>query len=166
LVLKAWLKPQGPNVGLLRLEEVSVKEISVTSQCPSLKMLRFLLNELVQGCNSVNVFALRHTDFGECKKISFRGVIVYVAECHVCQVMYFVCKKEVDEVKVQLVRKLGVELLILGIDRLEVYDLHFELWSRSSEVFRDGTLRRDNAKISHLLDLGDREMLPREPRLP
>ena len=93
-------------------------------------------------------------------------MIVYVAKCHVCQVMYFVCKKEVDEVKVQLVRKLGVELLILGIDRLEVYDLNFELWSRSSEVFRDGTLRRDNAKISHLLDLGDREMLPREPRLP
>ena len=90
-------------------------------------------------------------------------MIVYVAECHVCQVMYFVCKKEVDEVKVQLVGELGVELLILGIDRLEVYDLHFELWSCSSEVFGDGTLRRDNAKISHLLDLGDREMLPREP---
>ena len=35
--------------------------------------------------------------------------------------MYFVCKKEVDEVKVQLVGELGVELLILGIDRLEVY---------------------------------------------
>ncbi len=135
----------------------------MTSQCPSLKMLRFLHNELVQGCNSVNVFALSPTDFGECQKISSSGVIVYVTECHVCQVMYFVCKKEVDKVKVQLVGELGVKLLILGIDRLEVYDLDFKLWSRSSEVFGDGTLRRDNAKISHLLDLGDREMLPRKP---